>query len=170
MLKKSGFRRASFYFSLPTQNSGEPKFVDPASWNAASYNAHPIDSIEPLPDRSSLYRDEALRCMRILRSVDRCMSRAKDPRLCWTIVSIAIGLDSTAGLSETQICRQPDLSDQSLHRATARFAKLANLDPAGKGLRSFGQFRSTGEPPTTKTARARFNGSASMPPPVEARK
>jgi len=28
----------------------EPEFLDPADWNAASYNAHPIDSIEPLPD------------------------------------------------------------------------------------------------------------------------
>jgi hypothetical protein len=61
------------------------------------------------------------------------MSRAADARLGWTIVSIAIG-----GLTETQIARRLGVPEQSLQRATAKFAKIANLDPAG-GLRPLGQ-------------------------------
>ena len=76
----------------------EPEFLDPADWNLASYNAHPVDSIEPLPDHSSSYRDAALECMKILSSVDWFMSRATDPRLAWTTVSHTIGLASTHGL------------------------------------------------------------------------
>jgi hypothetical protein len=76
----------------------EPEFQDPADWDIASYTAHPIDSIEPLPDHSTSYRDAALECMKILRSVDVFMSRATDPRLAWTTVSHTIGLASTHGL------------------------------------------------------------------------
>jgi hypothetical protein len=59
----------------------ESKFLDPSDWNCASYNAHPIDSIEPLPDHSSSYRDAALECMKILRSVDVFMSHRSAARL-----------------------------------------------------------------------------------------
>jgi hypothetical protein len=128
----------------------EPEFCDPADWNLASYTAHPIDSIEPLPDHSSLYRDAALECMKILRSVDVFMSRSTDPRLAWVAVASAIGLSSTAGLSEAEIGRQIGLSELRVRRATAKFTKLANLDPAG-GLRALGQIRSNGGPPSKKT-------------------
>jgi hypothetical protein len=121
----------------------EPKFLDPSDWSAASYNAHPIDSIEPLPDHHTSYRDAALECMKILSSVDRFMSRARDPRLGWTAVSIAIGLTSTAGLTEAEIGRQLGVTEQSVRRAMNKFMRLANLDPAG-GLRSLG--RSNGGP------------------------
>jgi hypothetical protein len=136
----------------------EPEFQDPADWNAASYNAHPIDSIEPLPDHHSEYRDAALECMKILRSVDVFMARATDPRLAWIAVSSAIGLNSTAGLSQAQIGRQLGVSELSVRRATAKFTKLANLDPAG-GLRPLGQIRSNGfalnENGQTRTAEKR---------------
>jgi hypothetical protein len=68
----------------------EPEFLDPADWNLASYTHHPVDDLEPLPDHQTAYRDAALECMKILRSVDAVMSRATDPRLAWTTVSIAI--------------------------------------------------------------------------------
>jgi hypothetical protein len=123
----------------------EPEFQDPADWNAASYNAHPIDSIEPLPDHHTEYRHAALECMKILRSVDVFMSRSTDPRLAWVAVASAIGLNSTAGLSQAQIGRQLGVSELSVRRATAKFTKLANLDPAG-GLRPLAQIRSNGEP------------------------
>src|SRR5258707_3616585 len=104
----------------------EPEFLDPADWNIASYNAHPIDQIEPLPDHSTSYRDAALECMKILRSVDVFMSRATDPRLAWVAVASAIGLNSTAGLSQAQIGRQLGVSELSVRRATAKFTKLSN--------------------------------------------
>jgi hypothetical protein len=53
----------------------EPEFLDPADWNLASYLHHPVDDLEPLPDHSTSYRDAALECMKILRSVDAFMSR-----------------------------------------------------------------------------------------------
>jgi hypothetical protein len=40
----------------------------------------------------------------------------------------------------------------------AKFTRLANLDPAG-GLRSLGQIRSNGGPPSKKTVSAGSNGS-----------
>jgi hypothetical protein len=112
----------------------EPEFQDPADWNAASYNAHPIDSIEPLPDHHSEYRDAALECLKILRSVDAFMSRAADPRLAWVAVSCTLELTSTSKLTETEIARQLGVSEHRLHRAMNKFTRLANLDPSG-GLR-----------------------------------
>jgi hypothetical protein len=84
----------------------ETEFCDPADWNLASYTAHPIDLIEPLPDHSTSYRDAALECMKILRSVDVFMSRATDPRLAWVAVSCTLELTSTSKLTEAEIARQ----------------------------------------------------------------
>jgi hypothetical protein len=123
----------------------ESKFVDPADWTVASYNDHPIDSIEPLPHHSNSYRDAALECMKILRSVDVFMSRATDPRLAWVAVSCAMGLDSTSKLTEGEIARQIGVTELSVRRATAKFVKLANPDPAC-GFRALGQIRSNGGP------------------------
>jgi hypothetical protein len=125
----------------------EPEFQDPADWNLASYTAHPIDSIEPLPDHSSSYRDAALECMKILRSVDAFMSRATDPRLAWVAISCTLELTSTSKLTESEIARQLGVTEHRLHRPMNKFTRLANLDPSG-GLRPLS------EPPSKKTAGA----------------
>jgi hypothetical protein len=111
----------------------EPEFQDPADWNAASYNAHPIDSIEPLPDHHSEYRDAALECLKILRSVDSFMSQERDPRLAWVAISCTLELMSTSKLTEAEIARQIGVSELSVRRAMNKFTKLANLGPA-RGL------------------------------------
>ncbi|HXM28553.1 MAG TPA: hypothetical protein VN957_21210 [Chthoniobacterales bacterium] len=116
----------------------EPEFLDPASWNAASYTHHPVDDLEPIPDHSTFYRDAALECMKILRSVDAFMSRATDPRLAWVAISCTLELTSTSKLTEAEIARQIGVSEQSVRRAMNKFMRLANLDPA-RGL-----FRSNG--------------------------
>jgi hypothetical protein len=108
----------------------EPEFLDPADWSLASYLHHPVDDLEPLPDHHTEYRDAALECMKILRSVDVFMSRAGDPRL---------------GLAEREIARQLGVTEQALRRSVGKFVRLANLDPAG-GLRPLGQPRSNGGP------------------------
>src|SRR5258708_2727106 len=131
-------------------DSDEPEFCDPAGWNLASYTAHPIDSIEPLPDHSSSYRDAALECLRILGSVDRFMSRARDSRLAWTAISCTLELTSTSKLTETEIARQLGVSEQSVRRAMNKFMRLANLDPAGGSLPRL-SVTSDGGPPLNKT-------------------
>jgi hypothetical protein len=72
--------------------------------------------------------------MKILRSADRFMSRARDSRLAWTAIASAVGLNSTAGLNEAEIGQQLGVTELSVRRARARFTRLANLDPGG-GLR-----------------------------------
>ena len=134
-------------------DSDEPEFCDPAGWNLASYTAHPIDSIEPLPDHSSSYRDAALECLRILGSVDRFMSRARDSRLAWTAISCTLELTSTNKLTEAEIARQIGVSEQSVRRAVTKFTRLADIDSSG-GLRALGQIRSNAGPPSKKTAGA----------------
>jgi hypothetical protein len=128
----------------------EPEFLDPADWNAASYDAHPIDEIEPIQIDPTPYRTAAIACMKILASVDAFMSRATDPRLAWVAISCTLELTSTSKLTEAEIARQIGVSELSVRRAVGKFTKLANLDPAG-GLRALGQIRSNGGPPSKKT-------------------
>ena len=130
----------------------EPEFLDPADWNLASYTHHPVDEIEPLPDYSSSYRDAALECMKILRSVDVFMARATDPRLAWIAISCTLELTSTNKLTEAEIARQIGVSEQSVRRAVTKFTRLADIDSSG-GLRALGQIRSNGGPPSKKTVR-----------------
>ena len=40
-------------------------FNDPASWNKSSYEAHPVDELEPLPANPSDYREISLRFLRV---------------------------------------------------------------------------------------------------------
>ena len=124
----------------------EPEFQDPADWDIASYTAHPIDSIEPLPDHHSEYRDAALECMKILRSVDAFMSQERDTRLAWIAVSCTLELTSTSKLTEAEIARQIGVSELRVRRAVTKFTRLADSDSAG-GLRALGQVRSNGGPP-----------------------
>src|SRR6266481_6350014 len=116
----------------------EPEFLDPANWNLASYTHHPVDELEPLPDHSSSYRDAALECMKILRSVDAFMSRSTDPRLAWVAISCTLELTSTNGLAEREIARQLGVSELRVRRAVTKFTRLADIDSA-RGL-----FRSNG--------------------------
>jgi hypothetical protein len=118
-------------------------FQDPADWNIASYNAHPIDLLEPVAAEASSYRDAALECMKILRSVDAFMSRATDPRLAWTAISCTLELTSTSKLTEAEIARQIGVSELRVRRAVTKFTRLADIDSAG-GLRALGQVRSNG--------------------------
>jgi hypothetical protein len=106
----------------------EPEFCDPADWNLASYTAHPIDLIEPLPDYRTSYRDAALECLGILAAIDLFVSQAQDTRRAWVVVALVLGLDSVAGMSHAKIARQLGISELCLRRAVARFTKFANLD------------------------------------------
>jgi hypothetical protein len=99
------------------------------------------------------YRTAALQCILILTGIGVFVSRSRNTRLAWTIVSIALGPDSAAGLTEAQIGRQLGVSELCLRRTADKFMRLANLDPAG-GFRALGQVRSNGSD-------LKENGSAS---------
>jgi hypothetical protein len=52
-----------------------------ADSDLASYTAHPIDTIEPLPEVQSDYRTAAKTHMATLKAIDFWMSNASNPRL-----------------------------------------------------------------------------------------
>lgn len=110
-------------------------FNDPASWNKSSYQAHPVDSLEPLPANSSEYREASVRLMRVLYCLDTFMSCSRDARLAHVQVSIALGLYSTRGRTVTDIAEELGITKQALSRGVARFLRMSGLDPAF-GLKS----------------------------------
>jgi hypothetical protein len=66
-------------------------FNDAGEWNAASYNADPVDAIEPLESVTSEYRTCALALLDVLHAVDEFMSKGAASRK-WLAVSLALGL------------------------------------------------------------------------------
>jgi len=107
------------------------EFRDVAESFAASYEHHPVDDLESLDDDSNAYRATALECLNVLLEVDEFMSSSKDGVRDWVSVSIVLGLPSTRGLSSPQIAGQFGCTEKALNASTARFLRLAGLDPAG---------------------------------------
>jgi hypothetical protein len=124
----------------------DPKFSDIADSDLASYTAHPIDTIEPLPEVQSDYRTAAKTHMATLEAIDFWMSNAANPRLAWITVALTFDLTSVRGWTEVQIANHLGVSPSTLSRATARFREMAGLDHAG-GLKSIHQ--SNGDKPTS---------------------
>ena len=63
------------------------------------------------------------------------MSCTRDAQMGWTQISIALGLRSTAGMTTTAIAEEFGVSKQAVSRGTAKFLRMAQLDPAW-GLKS----------------------------------
>jgi hypothetical protein len=59
----------------------DPKFSDIADSDLASYTAHPIDEIEPLPEVQSDYRIAAQTHMATLKAIDAFMTESENPRI-----------------------------------------------------------------------------------------
>lgn len=108
---------------------------DPASWDAASYSAHPMDELEPLPDNSSAFREASVKFMRVLYCLDTFVSSSRDARLAHIQISIALGLYSTRGRTETAIADELGITKQALSRGVAKFLRMTGLSPAF-GLKS----------------------------------
>jgi hypothetical protein len=66
----------TFAMSHFHEPAGLNDFDDPATWDRASYTAHPIDSMEPLSDEPNPYRQAALRFLGILYAVDEFLTAA----------------------------------------------------------------------------------------------
>jgi len=108
---------------------------DCADWNLASYNHHPCDDLEPLPDNPSEYREASTKLMRVLYCWDTFVSCSRDARLASIQVSIALGLYSTQGRTITDISAELGITKQALSRGVVRFLRMSGLSPAF-GLKS----------------------------------
>jgi hypothetical protein len=114
--------------------AGSNETNDPATWGAASYSAHPVDSLEPLPDAPNPYREAALYHLQIMLAFDEFVTRATDARLAVVSVAVALGWPSTRGLSIGNIAGQLGCTTTALTRSIAKFREMAGLNSAG-GIR-----------------------------------
>jgi hypothetical protein len=112
--------------------AGLNDFDDPATWDAASYSAHPIDSIEPLSDEPNPYREAALHHLGLIYSIDEYLTEAKDARFAAIVVAIVLGWPSTRGLTVPEIAGQLGVSVLTISRACAGFREMAGLDASGR--------------------------------------
>jgi hypothetical protein len=110
-------------------------FNDPASWNKSSYEAHPVDELEPLPNNPSDYREISLRFLHVAYCWDTFVSCSRDARLASIQVSIALGLYSTRGRTVTDIAEELGITKQALSRGVAKFLRMSGL-PGAFGLKS----------------------------------
>ena len=104
---------------------------DPAGWDRASYSAHPIDSIEPLPEVSNPYRAAALFHLELMYSVDRFLEDAEDARLAITAISLVLGWPSVRGLSISNIAAQLGVSAANITRSMTKFREMSGLVAGG---------------------------------------
>jgi hypothetical protein len=109
-------------------------FNDPGGWDRASYNHHPCDDFEPLPDIPNPYREASLAYLKLMWDVDEYLAEAKDARFAVIVVAIVLGWPSTRGLTVTEIADQIECSPATISRACARFREMAGL-AAGGGVR-----------------------------------
>jgi hypothetical protein len=111
--------------------AGSNETNDPADWNVASYESHPIDSIEPIDVEPNDYRAAALAHLQLMYAVDEFITAAPDARLAVVSIAICLGWPSTRGLTGPEIAKQLGCSPVTIARACDRFRELANLDSAG---------------------------------------
>jgi hypothetical protein len=100
---------------------------DPAGWNAASYTADPIDAMEPPEPFSSEYRECALQLLDVLHAVDQFMCVGNPPRK-WLAVSLALGLFSTRGRTETAIAIEWGVTRAAVSKDVVAVLRLARLE------------------------------------------
>jgi hypothetical protein len=134
---------------------------DPAGWDIASYTADPVDEIEPLDAVSSEYRQCALRMLAVFNAVDEfmCTTHTGKPSKKWHCVSLALGLFSTRGKTETEVAEEWGISRASISKDVVTVLRLAHLEnnPAF-GLKSVENrrlyMRTNGRRPETEAVNA----------------
>jgi hypothetical protein len=109
---------------------------DPANWSRASYNHHPCDDFEPLPDIPNPYRQAAIYHLQLMFAVDEFLTAAEDSRLAVVAVAVVLGWPSARGFTLGNIADQLGCSPSTLTRSIARFKAIAGLGvSAGGGVR-----------------------------------
>jgi hypothetical protein len=109
----------------------DPEFSDCADWNRASYESHPIDSIEPIDLPVNGYRQAALAHLQLFLCIDEFITAASDARLAVVSVAVVLGWPSIRGLTVPEIAEQLGCSPVTITRACNRFREMAGLDSAG---------------------------------------
>ena len=109
----------------------DPKFSDIADSDLASYTAHPIDTIEPLPEVQSDYRTAAKTYMATLKVIDTYITDSENPRLAWIVIALTFDLTSVRGWTEVQIANHLGVSPSALRCATAKLREMVGIDSAG---------------------------------------
>jgi hypothetical protein len=104
---------------------------DPAEWCSASYERHPCEDIEPLPEPVNEFRSAAKTYLRTLQAVDEFLSASTDAKLAWITVAVVFKLTSVRGFSVDYIAEQIGCSVQALTRSIARFRAMSGLDSDG---------------------------------------
>src|SRR5271166_843408 len=108
---------------------------DPADWNLCAYEHHPCDDLEPIDTSSNEYREISIRFLRVMLMADTYVMGARDARKAWIEISLALGLISTRGMTETEIAETLSITRQAVSRGVARFLRMSGLPPAF-GLKS----------------------------------
>jgi hypothetical protein len=128
-----GFLTVQHHFD---RGSDSDTHNDPSTWNKSSYEAHPVDSLEPLPDIPNGYRQAALYHLKIMLACDEFVTGAEDSRLAIVAVAVVLGWPSARGLTLGDIADQLGCSPATLTRSIARFKTMAGLGVSvGGGVR-----------------------------------
>ena len=100
-----------------------------------AYEHHPCDDLEPIDTSSNEYREISIRFLRVMLMADTYVMGARDARKAWIEISLALGLNSTRGMTETEIAETLSITRQAVSRGVARFLRMSGLPPAF-GLKS----------------------------------
>ena len=106
------------------------KTNDPADWASASYVEHPVDLMEPLEPVASDYRLASLAVLDVLCAVDEfmCISHKGRPPRKWMCVSLAFGLRSTRGRTETSVALEWGVTRAAISKDVVKVLKLTQLE------------------------------------------
>jgi hypothetical protein len=73
------------------RGSDSDTFNDPSNWRNASYDHHPCDDFEPLPDVPNPYRQAAISHLGLMFAVDEFIMAAQDARFAVIVVAVVLG-------------------------------------------------------------------------------
>lgn len=102
-------------------------FNDPASWDRASYSPDYAAFEGPAEVEPNEYRECALHFLELLHAVDEFMSRGAQSRK-WIAVSMALGLRSTRGRTETSIAIEWGVTRAAVSKDVVMVLRLAHLE------------------------------------------
>ena len=111
---------------------------DPAEWNTASFSQHPIDAMEPVKfsGEHQSWKNEVLM---VFNGIDEwmCSTHSGKPPPKWYPASLALGLRSTRGRTETSVAAELGKSRACVSKAVVKVLQLTGLeDNPAWGLKS----------------------------------